>query len=81
MWGQHPTEEVPLESLWPLECTAVELSCINRTTVACVLGCDLPLQGQQGAAEKGLDVESEDSGVNLSSRTRCFISLNHYFPN
>lgn len=48
------------ESLWPLERSTVELSCVNRTVVACVLGYDLPPQGQRGAVERGLDAESED---------------------
>lgn len=73
--------EVPPESLWPLECTAVELSCINRTEVPCVSGCDLLLLGQQGAVERELGMESEDSGMSLSPGARCLISLSHYFPN
>lgn len=81
MWGPCLTEEVLPESLWPPECTAVELSCINRATVPCAWGCNLPLQGQQGTVERGLDTESEDLGVSLGSRIRCFISLNRYFPN
>lgn len=59
----------------------MELSCINRTTVPRVLGCNLPLLRQQGAAERGLGVESEDLGMGFGSRTRRLISLNHYFPN
>lgn len=31
--------------------------------------------GAVGCGVRGLDVESEDVGVSLSSRTRCFISL------
>ena len=74
-------EEVPPESLWPQGYTAVELSCINRDMGPCVSGCNLPLQGQQGVGQRGLDMESEGEGVSLSSRTRCFISLNCSFPN
>lgn len=44
-------------------------------------GCGLPLLGQQGVVERGLRVESEDSGMSLSSGTRCLISLGPYFPN
>lgn len=73
--------EVPSESLWLAESTAVGLSCINRTKVPCVLGCDLPLLGRQGAEERTLGTGSEDLGMSLSSGTRCLISLNHSFPN
>lgn len=73
--------EVPSESLWPVESTAEELSCINRTEVPCVLGCDLPLLGRQGAEERRPGMESEDLGMSLSSGMRCLISLNDSFPN
>lgn len=44
------------------------------------MGCDLPLWGQQGVGEGGLDMESEDLGVSLGAGTGSLLSLNCYFP-
>lgn len=56
VWGKKE----PPGSQRRLESTTAELSCVNRTTAACMLGCDLHLQGRWGAVERGPDAESQD---------------------